>query len=150
MIKTEIFYVEGMTCASCVAKVETSLKKINGVSEVVVNLATEKVKITSSDVEFKNFTEAILSTGFKIHKITSEKNSFDLQLGQFKKLKNDFILSLVLTIPIFVFSMFGMSDWFMKILPFSMEELNIVLFLLTTILLLTSGKRFFINAFKLA
>ncbi len=35
--------VEGMTCASCVARVEKSIAKIEGVTDVAVNLATEKV-----------------------------------------------------------------------------------------------------------
>ncbi len=34
--------VSGMTCASCVARVEKSIGKIEGVKQVSVNLATEK------------------------------------------------------------------------------------------------------------
>ena len=34
--------IEGMTCASCVARVEKSISKIDGVKNVSVNLATEK------------------------------------------------------------------------------------------------------------
>jgi Cu+-exporting ATPase len=37
--------VEGMTCASCVARVEKALKKVPGVTEATVNLATEKATI---------------------------------------------------------------------------------------------------------
>ena len=35
--------VLGMTCANCVATVERSAKKVEGVSEAVVNFGTEKV-----------------------------------------------------------------------------------------------------------
>ena len=35
------FPVEGMTCASCVRRVERALTKFDGVSEANVNLATE-------------------------------------------------------------------------------------------------------------
>ncbi len=38
--------VFGMSCASCVGKVEKSLKSIQGVTSVNVNLVTEKVHIT--------------------------------------------------------------------------------------------------------
>jgi len=38
--------LEGMTCASCVLRVEKTLKKIQGVHEINVNLATEKVSLT--------------------------------------------------------------------------------------------------------
>ena len=38
--------ISGMTCASCVSRVERYLKKVEGVSEVEVNLATEKASIS--------------------------------------------------------------------------------------------------------
>ena len=38
--------VGGMTCASCVARVEKALKKVPGVHEASVNLATESARIT--------------------------------------------------------------------------------------------------------
>ena len=44
-MKSETVPVEGMTCASCVARVEKALKKVDGVQEANVNLATEKVAL---------------------------------------------------------------------------------------------------------
>jgi P-type Cu+ transporter len=41
--------IKGMTCASCVNRVEKALKKGDGVSEASVNLATEKARITFDD-----------------------------------------------------------------------------------------------------
>jgi P-type Cu+ transporter len=38
--------VQGMSCASCVAHVERALKELPGVSDVVVNLATNKASLT--------------------------------------------------------------------------------------------------------
>jgi P-type Cu+ transporter len=38
--------VTGMTCASCVSRVERALKKVPGVSDAVVNLATESARVT--------------------------------------------------------------------------------------------------------
>jgi len=37
--------VGGMTCASCVNRVEKALKKVPGVSDASVNLATESVRV---------------------------------------------------------------------------------------------------------
>ena len=37
--------VEGMTCASCVMRVEKALKKVPGVAAASVNLATEKATV---------------------------------------------------------------------------------------------------------
>src|SRR5688572_16711604 len=38
--------VEGMTCASCVRRIEKALGKVEGVSSANVNLATEKAHVT--------------------------------------------------------------------------------------------------------
>jgi Cu+-exporting ATPase len=38
--------VAGMTCASCVSRVERALKKVPGVTEASVNLATESARVT--------------------------------------------------------------------------------------------------------
>ena len=37
--------IEGMTCASCVARVEKALRRVDGVRQVAVNLATEKASV---------------------------------------------------------------------------------------------------------
>lgn len=39
------FGVSGMTCASCVGRVERSLREVPGVADVAVNLATETVEV---------------------------------------------------------------------------------------------------------
>src|SRR3954467_11900397 len=43
--------VQGMTCASCVARVEKALRKVEGVADASVNLATERatVRMEASD-----------------------------------------------------------------------------------------------------
>ena len=41
--------IEGMTCASCVARVEKALKKVPGVAAAEVNLATEVAQVTLAD-----------------------------------------------------------------------------------------------------
>src|SRR5687767_15291604 len=38
--------IEGMTCASCVRRVEKALGKVPGVREASVNLATERAKVS--------------------------------------------------------------------------------------------------------
>jgi Cu+-exporting ATPase len=43
--------VGGMTCASCVGRVERALKKLPGVQDAVVNLATESARVTYAPSE---------------------------------------------------------------------------------------------------
>ena len=40
------FALEGMTCASCAMRIEKGLKKVPGVIDAQVNLATEKALVT--------------------------------------------------------------------------------------------------------
>ena len=44
--KIQEFKVDGMSCASCVSRVEKALLKIPGVIEAQVNLATERAHVT--------------------------------------------------------------------------------------------------------
>ena len=59
--------VGGMTCASCVARVERALKKVPGVSEATVNLATEKatVRFTPKSLEVDSLLGAIEGAGYE-------------------------------------------------------------------------------------
>ena len=52
--------VEGMTCASCVGRVEKALSAVPGVSAASVNLANETAKVElGSDVEVQKLTVAL-------------------------------------------------------------------------------------------
>ncbi len=60
--------VEGMTCASCVSHVEKALGKVDFVSEVNVNLATERASVSYDDAqgEIADLVEAVGETGYEI------------------------------------------------------------------------------------
>ncbi|HEX3723600.1 MAG TPA: cation transporter, partial [Nitrolancea sp.] len=62
------FPVEGMTCASCVRRVEKSLTKLPGVREASVNLASENAKVVfdGSVVGLEQFQGAIEKAGYRI------------------------------------------------------------------------------------
>ena len=67
-IKTLTLPVEGMTCASCVARVEKALKKVEGIGNVNVNLATEKVTISydPSLTGIPKLAEVVDDAGYKL------------------------------------------------------------------------------------
>jgi Cu+-exporting ATPase len=58
--------VEGMTCASCVGRVERKLRKVPGVREAVVNLATERavVRYDPGDVAVPELVQAVEAAGY--------------------------------------------------------------------------------------
>jgi len=56
--------IRGMTCASCVVRLEKVLGKVPGVIEVSVNLATEKARIASIGVPKPALIAAVQRAGF--------------------------------------------------------------------------------------
>ena len=63
---TQTFRVEGMTCASCVKRVEKALAGVPGVSAVQVNLATEEATVASSGVAAGALAEALTARGYHL------------------------------------------------------------------------------------
>lgn len=57
--------ISGMTCASCVARVEKVLKKVPGVVDATVNLATEKAQIKSTGVPVDVLIAAVQKAGYE-------------------------------------------------------------------------------------
>jgi Cu+-exporting ATPase len=59
--------VEGMTCASCVRRVENALAKVPGVSEVAVNLATELATLQAdSPAALSAAAQAVADAGYEV------------------------------------------------------------------------------------
>ena len=76
-IKKIILPVTGMTCASCVATIEKGLSKMPGVSNVNVNLASEKASIEydPSKVDTKALMDTISDVGYGV---AVEKTTFSV------------------------------------------------------------------------
>ncbi len=144
--------VEGMTCASCVMRVEKALSKIEGIKDVNVNFATEKASFAFDPnvVDVEKISSVIDDAGYKIDvssfnkKGNNEKKEKKQQRSEFERnLRNDLILSVVLTIPILILSMGNLFDGFSKLIPLSQENINKILFILSIPVVFISGKRFF-------
>ena len=66
--KNIVLPVQGMTCASCSSNVERALSKVEGVSSVNVNLATERANVTftNGDLPLDTLVEAVASAGYEV------------------------------------------------------------------------------------
>jgi Cu+-exporting ATPase len=150
--------VEGMTCASCVARVEKALTRVDGVEQASVNLASERVTLTFNPkkTDFPRLASAVEQAGYKLLLPDSASASAgetlpeDHQEKAYRKTKADFLLSVSLSIPVMILSMVSMSEWFMLWSPLSMDEVNRFLFLLSTAVMVFPGRRFFEAALKQA
>lgn len=59
--------ITGMTCAACVRNVERSLKKEDGVSEAVVNLATERATVSyDGEADVNKIIERVEKSGYGV------------------------------------------------------------------------------------
>ncbi|MFT0635897.1 heavy metal translocating P-type ATPase [Pseudomonas sihuiensis] len=69
------FGVEGMTCASCVARIETALTQVPRVSAARVNLASEAVMV-EADADLAPLLEAVEGAGYRV-----KEEQLDLAIG---------------------------------------------------------------------
>ncbi len=102
--------VEGMTCAACVRAVERALKKLTGVKEAQVNLATEKavIEYDASIVRLSELKQAINKAGYKALDVEREASVDEDKQRKEKEIKTmwtKFIFSAVFAIPLFYIAM---------------------------------------------
>lgn len=106
--------VEGMTCASCSQAVERVTRKLEGVEEASVNLATEKLFITydPSVLRLSEIKKAVEKAGYKASE--EEENAVDTDKEKkerdIKTLWTKFLISAILTVPLLYISMGHMME----------------------------------------
>ncbi len=144
--------VAGMTCAACVTRVEKNLKKMTGVTNATVNLATESVRIDFdvNTISIESIAEQLYETGYELIIKKEPDNVDDRLLDREKDIRRDFFISLICTLPVFVLSMGLMLSPVSEIFPISMNLLNVIFCFLSLLVLIIPGRRFFVPAWKLA
>ena len=142
-----LFPVEGMTCASCVSRVEKKLASLEGVREIEVNLATEQVLIdyTPALLDFEVLRSALEQAGYHLlpsleesEDISSQKDE-ERHLKHLTQLKRKLILSGIISLAVMFFSMQGNS-------LFNIELKNVLLFILATPVQFFCGWQFYRGA----
>ena len=144
--------VEGMTCAACVARVEKTLKKVDGVLDASVNLAAENVRINFNEaiVDLNILSNVLHESGYELIIKKEPDNIQERLLDRETDIRKDFIISLACSLPVFVLSMSMMWEPFVNLFPIPLTYLNYSFCLLSLIVLIIPGRRFFIPAWKLA
>jgi Cu+-exporting ATPase len=66
MSATVDFPINGMTCASCVGRVERALEKVPGVQRVQVNLASERAHVEAEGVALDQLIDAVDRAGYSV------------------------------------------------------------------------------------
>jgi Cu+-exporting ATPase len=133
--------IEGMTCASCVSRVEGAIAPLPGVSSVTVNLAPEIATVFAYDglTTLDDIVEAVRRAGYKARS-TGPQSGEDDRLA--RRGRHDlivFALSAVVTLPLVVQMVWQLAgvDW--SLTP-------MVQFLLATPVQFWAGARFYRGA----
>ena len=106
------YSINGMHCASCVRVTERALKKTPGVSDAVVNLATQKASVIfDSDLCKPNdLANSIAKTGYVLNIDSSEEDIQKQKNRQMQDLRNKVVVSLGLGVLILWGSFPGLMD----------------------------------------
>jgi len=115
--------VTGMSCASCVSKIEAALKGLDGVASASVNLATEKatVEYRPSLVSVADMVAAVKGAGYEASALEEggaeglAERREQARERAYARLKRRFIAGIVLTAPIFALTypgLFGLDYLF--------------------------------------
>ena len=140
--------VDGMTCASCVGRVERALKGVPGVSGAEVNLATAsaRVRYTSGTTTPAALADAVTRAGYDARPARIDTAPQDRQAEEARHLRRAFAISAALAIPVVVLAMGthmvpAFHHWVMG----TLGEINSwrIQFVLTAAILLGPGFLFF-------
>jgi Cu+-exporting ATPase len=144
-MREEIYKVSGMTCSACSRHVERVVKKLNGIQEASVNLATEKLTVTFDEKILKSeeIMAAVEKAGYLA--VPEEKVPTEKKEDEIKSLWNRFRISLIFLVPLLIISMAHMIGYSLP--DFIAPDKNPVVFGLSQLILTTPiliiGAKFF-------
>ncbi|MDR0235127.1 heavy metal translocating P-type ATPase [Acinetobacter sp.] len=145
--------IDGMTCASCVSRVEKALKAVSGVKEANVNLATERATVTGH-ASVSALIAAIDQAGYDAKEVQSavsnQTEHLEKKDQERTELKRDLILATVLALPVFILEMGShifpsLHHWIAQTI--GIQNSWYLQFILTTLVLVIPGRRFYIHGF---
>jgi Au+-exporting ATPase len=142
-------HIEGMTCASCVARVERALKSVSGVTNASVNLATERAHVIGQAdpaALIRPIEDAGYGARLAVSAADLSEELASRQAEEESALRRDLRIAAALTLPVFVLEM-G-SHLFMWVHMAVMNTIGMqnswyLQFALTTAVLFGPGQRFF-------
>ena len=141
--------VDGMTCASCVGRVEKELKAQTGVLEASVNLATQMASVTYLEgaVTPAQLAKAVTASGYATSlPQDNDESQQDRKAAVERKFARATILAGILTMPVFVVEM--LSNFIPGVRPWVDANLDIqvnwtIQFVLITLVMFGPGIGFY-------
>jgi len=159
-MKNKKFDITGMSCSSCVAHVEKSVKKLNGVQSVDVQLLTNSMTVSFDDSQLsvETIEDSVKKAGYeaRVQMTVSEKNQkgkplrVDIGKSEADSLRKRWWISFGFLMPLLYLSMGHMLG--LPLPPFLTGHANLTSFALTqfllTIPIVLVNKRYFTAGFR--
>jgi Cu+-exporting ATPase len=143
--------VEGMTCASCVRRVETALTKVPGVLSASVNLATERatVQFLPGQVAVADLRRAVEDAGYRLRDLAGAKRDADAEAHE--KEQRTLLAKLLFAGIVGALLMLGAQHQHIPLLAdIPVRWINVVSFLLATPVQFWAGWQFYLGTWKTA
>ena len=137
------FLIEGMSCANRALGIEKTLYKTKGIKEVNVSLIRKEMAVVFnvSQITENEIVNIVNKLGY-VAKVF--KDGEDLNGRYLKVLKNRFIISLSLLIPL----MYLCLSSSLNLPNFKNESINFLLQIILSLTIIIINKKFFISGFK--
>lgn len=140
--------VDGMHCASCVGRIEKTLKQQPGVVSATANLATETatIELVSGTTTGADLAQAVTQAGYAARLPDAQDHDQDQKADVLENLQRMTWVSAALTIPVVVLAMGGhVSPPFHTFIMTSIGHVTdmVIQFVLTSLVILWPGARFF-------
>ncbi len=103
--------ITGMTCANCVATVERTLNRLEGVVEATVNFANEKasVRYIPGTIDRAEMAAAVRKAGYDVVEVAEGEEAEDAEAAaraaEIRHQQTRLIVGVIFSLPLFIFSM---------------------------------------------
>ena len=145
-----ILDISGMSCASCVGRIEKALSAMNGVTDARVNLAaqTASLRYIPGLLETSQIIDAIKDQGYSAH--LRDHGSEEAPEASFSaeadKQRNYALIALLFGLPVFLMEMGGhvfpgLHHWIAETI--GLQTSRLIQWALTTVVLLVPGRQFY-------
>lgn len=141
--------IQGMTCASCVRRVENALQDIPGVIQANVNLATEQAQVTfaGSEDTIETLKQAIRDSGYQVTDLGRERQSVEdrereTRSQEMKRLIRDVVTGATVTTVVLIGSIPHMIPMWSEWVPEALSNVYVLLILATYVQFI-AGWRFY-------